>query len=82
VLETPVLFSIVTRIRDFQKKPAIAYALYRNLKMIFRLWIGLRSCPMRIQLKMCPSLRGNFKESVFILKQLCHHVQAIWWLPQ
>jgi len=51
--------------------------LYTVWKVIFRLWIGLRS-HLRIQLKMCgPSLR-NFKESIYSLKQLCRYVRAIW----
>jgi len=53
VLETPILLSIVTRTRDFQKKTTAACGMYGKPKMIFRLWIDLRSCLVRIQLKMC-----------------------------
>jgi len=64
----PVLLSIVTKTHDFQKNRSRS-ALYGKPKMIFRLWIGLRSRLMRIQLKMCgsSSLRGNFVENVYSL---------------
>jgi len=49
------------------KKTVVTCALYEKLKMIFTLDWPAQS-PLRIQLKMCsPSLRENFKESVYSL---------------